>query len=254
LIVDEVLAVGDAAFQRKCLGKMSQVASDGRTILFVSHNLGVLASLCPRSMLLESGTLKTFGESEKVIDLYLKEAVQKGGSQVWDDPKSVPGSEVVRLHAVRILSRGQVTSEVSIEEPVQIEIEYWNQCAGAQLSASLHLLDKMGATVLSTANFPSATIGRDEWFGRSYPEGLYRSVCTVPGNFLNEGLYRINVVILNEVRRREVFAKEVMEFFVQDTGAMRAEYHGAWSGVVRLKMDWRTEHLNSTALDDSSVA
>ena len=142
-----------------------------------------------------------------------------------------------------------MTSEVSIEAPVEIEIEYWNRCAGAKLSASLHLLDKMGATVLCTANFPSATIGRDEWFGRSFPEGCYRSVCTVPGNFLNEGLYRVNVVILNEVSRREVFAKEVIEFFVQDTGTMRAEYHGAWGGVVRPRLAWQTEPISRDSRD-----
>jgi lipopolysaccharide transport system ATP-binding protein len=248
LVVDEVLAVGDAAFQRKCLGKMSQVATQGKTILFVSHNLGVLASLCPRAILLDCGALKAAGDSQQIIDLYLKDSVHQAGAREWDHPAAAPGSGIARLRAVRVLSRGEVSGDVGIDKPIDLEVEYWNQSPGARLSVSLHLLDRMGTTVLSTANFPSATISPDEWFGRPYPRGLYRSVCTIPANFLNEGLYRVNVVILNEVTRREVFLREAVEFHVQDTGAMRGEYYGTWSGMVRPKLAWKTEALTSETM------
>lgn len=251
LLVDEVLAVGDAQFQRKCLGKMGEVALEGRTVLFVSHNLGALANLCSRAMLLSQGKLVANGPSREVINRYIQSGNDQRGEVTWGGDEAPPASEVARLCAVRILSKGQVTGDVSIDEPVEIQVDFMNMVPGALLSTSIHLVDSMGGNVLSSGNFPSASLAPDSWFGRPYPAGLFRSTCTLPANFLNEGLYGINVVILSQVRHIEILARQVIGFTVHDTGEMRAEWMGKWIGVVRPRLSWRTDYLEGDSLDAS---
>jgi lipopolysaccharide transport system ATP-binding protein len=240
LLVDEVLAVGDAAFQSKCLGKMESVAREGRTVLFVSHNLGSVANLCSRAILLVRGQKHGEGPAAEVVSEYIALGREARGEAVWDDPQSAPGNENVRLAAVRVISEGVVTNEVDIQEDVQIEIVFRNYKPGARLSTSIHLLDKMGNAVLGSVNWDSANLIRDEWFGRPHPPGLYRTVCTLPGNFLNEGRYSINAYVLADVLNMEAAAPEVVSFNVHESGGMRAEYSGPWLGVVRPKLAWQT--------------
>ena len=242
LLVDEVLAVGDAAFQKKCLGKMGDVAKEGRTVLFVSHNLASVLNLCSRAILLKDGRNYAEGLSSDVISQYVAATSENRGERVWDDPRTAPGNEKVRLHAVRIVSDGKVTSSVDIDKDVKVEFEFWNFKAGARLSTSIHLLDKMGIAVLASANYHSANLISDDWFGKPHPAGLYRTVCTLPANFLNEGLYSIHVIVLSDIYSMEVLAREVISFTVNDTGAMRKEYGGYWVGVVRPRLAWQTEY------------
>ncbi|MHB8470988.1 MAG: ABC transporter ATP-binding protein [Gaiellaceae bacterium] len=241
LLVDEVLAVGDAAFQAKCLGKMGDVAGEGRTVIFVSHNLAALANLCRRSVLLVNGRKHLEGPTRKLIETYLGLAGTQEGERVWPDPETAPGNSTVRLHAVRIRSGGTVTAHVDIEHPVAVEVEYLNLEPGARLSVSIHVFDKMGVGVLASANMPSATTEPDEWYAKPHPLGLYRSVCTLPGEFLNEGRYTINAVVLRDSSAVEVIEREAVAFTVHDTGVMRKEYGGEWLGVVRPRLPWKTE-------------
>jgi lipopolysaccharide transport system ATP-binding protein len=243
LLVDEVLAVGDAAFQAKCLGKIGDVAREGRTVLFVSHNLGSMANLCSRAILLVQGRKWSDGPAGEVISEYISIGKESLGECIWNEMEEAPGNENVRLHAVRVVSRGEITTEVDIQEDVHIEVEFWNLKPDAQLCTSIHLLDKMGVGVLASANMHSANLIRDEWFGKPHPIGLYRTACTIPGNFLNEGRYQINAVVLTDILNIEVIAREVISFTVHDTGAMRQEYGGGWLGVVRPKLAWQTVYL-----------
>jgi len=243
LLIDEVLAVGDAAFQKKCLGKMEDAAQEGRTVVFVSHNMASVINLCPRAILLVAGKKYSDGPSSDIIAEYIETAGTGQGERIWSDPKTAPGNEKIRLHSVRIVSDGQVTSEVDIQKDVYIEIEFWNFKPGALIHTSIHLLDKMGYGVLASANMHSANLIRDEWFSKPHPVGLYRTVCTLPGNLLNEGRYSINAIVLTDIMDIEVFAAEAISFTVHDSGAMRKEYGGGWLGVVRPKLAWRTEYL-----------
>jgi lipopolysaccharide transport system ATP-binding protein len=247
LVVDEVLAVGDSAFQAKCLGKMESVAKEeGRTVLFVSHNLGSVANLCSRSILLVEGSKYNDGPSAEVINQYIALGREVRGEVVWQNPQDAPGNENVRLHAVRIISGGEVTDNVDIQEPVQVEMVFWNLKPGARICASLHLLDKTGTGVLASINTDSANLVKDEWFGRPHPVSLYRTVCTLPGNFLNEGRYSINAMIMTDISKVEAFVKEAVSFYVYETGGMRAEYGGPWLGVVRPRLEWKTERLGAS--------
>ena len=252
LIIDEVLAVGDADFQKKCLGKMQDVAASGRTVLFVSHNMGVVANLCSRVILLSNGQKKGDGPSNDVVAHYMKSGVEFSGERVWNDVATAPGNEKVKLRRIRIVADNEISGDVGIDKPIQVEFEFWNMTPNAMLSANIHLLDKVGVEVLSSANWTSASLTKDEWFGHPHPIGLFRSTCTIPGNFLNEGLYSINVLIMSKISHVELFAKEAIQFSVHDTGSMRAEWGGGWLGVVRPRLAWRTEQVEDFSHRDEN--
>ncbi|HVF45555.1 MAG TPA: ABC transporter ATP-binding protein [Pyrinomonadaceae bacterium] len=242
LLVDEVLAVGDAAFQKKCLGKMSEVAHRGRTVLFVSHNMTAVSQLCPRTIMLKGGRVERDGRTSEVVAEYLRSG---GGGEVrWDDPSLAPGNERVRLRAVRTVSKGEPAADVDIDQEVRVEVEFWSYVPGARnLCVNIYLLDGLGHTVLSTANTPNANLVEDDWYGRPHEPGLWRAVCTLPANFLNEGLYYISVyvVTLGPIAL-EVNAPQLLSFNVFDTGVMREAGGGSdWAGVIRVKLPWRTE-------------
>jgi lipopolysaccharide transport system ATP-binding protein len=135
---------------------------------------------------------------------------------------------------VRIVSKGEVTADVDIDQDVHVEIEYWNLRPGSNVAVSVHLLDGLGAPVLATG---TASERR--------PAGLFRAVCTLPGNFLNNGRYSINAIVLTDVTRFEAQVNSVLSFTVHDTGVTRGEYLGVIIGVVRPTLPWKTEYRGS---------
>jgi len=136
-----------------------------------------------------------------------------------------------------------VTTDIEISEDIYIQIEFWNFEPDLHICTSIHVLDKMGVYVLASANMHSANLLVDRWFGKPHPIGLYRTVCKLPKNFLNEGMYSINAFVLTDVVNIEVRVDEVISFTVHDTGEMRKEYSGGWIGVVRPKLAWQTDLL-----------
>lgn len=246
LLVDEVLAVGDAAFQKKCLGKMSDVAKEGRTVVFVSHNLGSLQSLCTKGILLESGKITHGGTIREVIGKYMDSGEEQKGEVSWASADVAPGDERVRLKAVRVVSGGVVTGEVDIAKEFQIEIDYWNLEPNSRRLVSIHLHTSMGVCVLTSANSASACLVPDPWYSRHYPRGMFRTSCTIPGLLLNDDIHSISLYI-NEMTATDniIVLRDILTFTVQDTGAMRKEYTGKWIGAVRPRLHWRTTQWNA---------
>jgi lipopolysaccharide transport system ATP-binding protein len=246
LLVDEVLAVGDAEFQKKCLGKMNDVAREGRTVLFVSHNMTYINQLCPRSMLLDGGRIALDGRTREVVAEYLKPRDAHSGEQTWEDLSGAPGNGKVRLSAVRIVSGGAVAAEVNIDEEVSVEVEFFIlEEETHHLLVSVYLLDEVGNVILSTANSPGANLLEEEWFSQPHRAGLFRAVCTFPANFLNEGLYNISIYVVTVGPVVvEAAAEYVLSFMVFDTGVMRVPGGGShWPGVLRPRLPWRTDFL-----------
>ena len=243
LIVDEVLAVGDFAFQKKCLGRMTEVAKEGRTVLFVSHNMGAISALCSSAMLLEGGELVAEGRTTEVVGTYISRGLDLSGSARWDDIETAPGDDALRLRAVRVVQRGQVTADVNIDEDICVEFEYWNLVQGTSAVVSLHLIDSSGVTVFATMNMPSASLIDDGVGTRPHEVGVYRAACTIPGNFLNDGLYKIHAFLVKDNNRIQAQVLEAVSFTVHDTGAMRREFHGRWIGAIRPRFTWFTELL-----------
>jgi lipopolysaccharide transport system ATP-binding protein len=244
LILDEVLAVGDAEFQKRCLGKMKDVAGEGRTVLFVSHNLAALNTLCTRGLVLKHGRVEFDGETREAVERHVNSGAVLSGEVRWSERASAPGNERVFLNGVRIVSEGVATSNVVMDRSCDIEIEYTTVEEGLLLNASIHLLDKMGVEILASANFHSANLIRDEWGDRSYPVGRYRTVCTIPANFLNECQYSIRVALVSNGSTIELLTPEIIGFSAQDTGEMRKQYLGGWIGLVRPKLAWQTTQLS----------
>ena len=244
LIVDEVLAVGDAQFQKKCLGKMEGVAKEGRTVLFVSHNMGAINSLCSKGLLLQKGKLVTYDEVSRVVEKYMEFGKNSISEIIWNDIEIAPGDEIVKLKSVKIISNEIVTGDINISDETIIEIEFWNLKENTFISTSIQLIDQTGIGILATVNGKSATPIYDGWHGKPHPKGIYKSACKIPKNFLNDRHYSVSVFILTEVTRLHVFEKEVVSFTVHDSGEMRGEFTGEWLGVIRPKLEWSTEKIS----------
>ena len=225
LVLDEVLAVGDAQFQKKCLGKMGNVAKEGRTVLFVSHNMTAIRDLCKRVVWLESGLVRDDGNASEVVPKYLHKHSLAVHEQVWPEPESAPGNDEVRLRLARILLPDD-SPFINVMTPLDIEFEYWNQVPGAELAASLHLYNMEGMCIFNS-----------ESDSRVYQKGLIRETCHIPGNFLNDGEYKIMIMIVQD-RSTSLFQyDDVLVFEVQDV-ERNSHWHGKWLGTVRPKFEW----------------
>ncbi len=236
LIVDEVLAVGDASFQRKCLGKMGEAAKTGRTVLFVSHNMLAVEDLCDRAIWLENGRIVGEGESSKVVSDYLQGTFSSDTEQVWEDREVAPGNDDVRMRRVRVRPEdGSPQDQITVHTPLVMEIEYWNLRPNTYLSPSVALYNEQGIVVFTSGPTFDPT-GRE----RNAPPGLYRHVCHVPGNLLNDGMYQVSLYI-GKNERTILQEDGILTFDVRDVMESRHGWHGKWNGAVRPMLEWSTE-------------
>ena len=244
LLVDEVLAVGDAEFQKKCLGKMEDVSKTGRTVLFVSHNMLAIENLCKKAILLTNGFATPFDSVSSAIGEYLSNKSDLSGEVTWDCPEEAPGNHQVRLKAVRIVSDGHVTATPSIKQDIEIQIDYWNLENYGRRLVSIHLLNSMGVLLLTTSNMKTASLTEDPWVYKGYPLGLFRTSCTIPKFLLNTGMHSITLHINGTMAGDNIVLKRnVISLDVQDDPDMRTEYSGEWIGAIRPKLAWETEKL-----------
>ena len=238
LIVDEVLAVGDAEFQKKCLGKMGEVAKGGRTVLFVSHNMQAVTSLCNRAVLIDQGRVIGSGHPSSVIRNYLKQvitAVSSARDQIWNDPTTAPGNDRIRLHRIRLIAESPL-QEIDLDTPISVEVEYWNLVpeTKAFLNLSIHSID--GSNVLEDWSAEETN-----WRGRGLPRGLFKTVCRIPGNLLNEGTYRIRIEFLESEFVKILYDRnEAVIFSVCEIGERPVSWHHRFIGFVHPKLSWTT--------------
>jgi lipopolysaccharide transport system ATP-binding protein len=239
VLVDEVLAVGDASFQRKCLAKMEDVSRAGRTVVFVSHNMPAVTRLCPRTILLEQGRVLHDGPSHEVVSAYLRSGLGTTAAREWTRPEDAPGSEIVRLRAVRVRNdAGEVSAAIDIRRPVGIEMEFEVLQEGHILVPNLHFLNEEGVYAFIAAEVDSA------WRGRPRPAGRYLAKAWIPGNLLAEGTLIVGAAIstLDPVRIH-FFERDAVAFHVVDTtegDSARGDYGGTFPGVVRPMLRWET--------------
>ena len=237
LIVDEVLAVGDSNFQKKCLGKMGTVAREGRTVLFVSHNMTAMQSLCSRVVWLHEGRVAADGRTDLVVSDYLKTSFSALAEQSWDDIDAAPGNEKVRLRRARVRPLdGDPTRPIDIHTPLVLEFDYWNLVPGARLNLSIVVSAEDGSPIFNTGS------GRDShWHGRPFPAGLFRSAFHIPGDLLNDGTHRVHLYVVRDQSEVIYDLGDVLVFEVADTPREGGGSYGKWLGAVRPKLDWETE-------------
>lgn len=240
LIVDEVLAVGDASFQKKCLGKMGKVAKEGRTVLFVSHNLTAVQSLCSRVVWLDGGRVAADGGSDQIVSDYLKTSFSALAEQAWDDPSNAPGDETVRLKSARVRPlNGSPSDPITVRTPFVLEFEYWNLRPRTVLNLSLHLVNEQGVLLFNTG-----PVKEPVWQGRPFPAGLFRSECIVPGELMNDGAVRVTLYVVKD-RSVVLFKHEdILSFDVREDAETRSAWYQKWPGALRPMLEWKTDLLN----------
>ena len=242
LVVDEVLAVGDTAFQKKCLGKMGEIGRDGRTVLLVSHNMPSVVNLCHRAILIRDGRVVVDGSVDGVVQAYLMSDDTGGGEVTWPDVEQAPGTDLVRIHALRVYQeQGKPTNDIDIAKDLFIEISYWVLRPGEVIYPALWLKDHMGTYLLATQHGRGISLTDDPWAHKPRPAGLYRSYCIIPGNTLNNITYRVSAILGKDVSTTHLLLEDLLSFTVHDTGAMSQDYQGKWIGVIRPRLAWNTE-------------
>lgn len=243
LLVDEVLAVGDAQFQKKCLGRLTDAASSGRTVVFVSHHMPSVNRLCRRGVLLEGGVVKLDGTVDEVTARYLNTDGGRMGERHWTE-KTAPGDDVAKLSAVRVKQNGESCDTVDIRFSIDIEMEFVNTKRDADLLCCLSLFNDEGVHLFNAA----------DWSNQKsiYAPGAYTAVFTIPGNLLTEGLIRICAEVSTRapIYQMHFLVHDAAAFQVSDSGApgsVRAGWGRGMPGVVRPSLAWRIQSKSPVA-------
>lgn len=223
LIIDEVLAVGDAEFQKKCLGKMSDVTSQGRTIIFVSHNLLAVQSLCKSAIFMKSGTIVDRGPSDKVIANYLSREIRNCVEKTWD-MNDAPGNDRIRLLAARVNvpRNGNGEEVLDVNTPFDIEFEFHNNIDGQVLNLSLMLYTTSGTLVFNSASIITPL-----------SKGRHTSRLRIPGQLLNDDIYTISLHLVRDASTILHTVEDVLTFEVVDVKRSDVAWFGKWPGAVR---------------------
>jgi lipopolysaccharide transport system ATP-binding protein len=234
LFVDEVLAVGDASFQKKCLGKMGDVAHQGRTIVFVSHNMTAMRRLASRAVWIEGGEIIGAGSVGEIIDRYLQKNTESNLESRWDDERTAPGDERVRLKSVRVIPQTEPDDPISVHTPIRIEFTYWNYVPDAVLNVAMFLNNIEEVCVFNVGSGHAAR-----------PAGLIRHTLEIPGDFLNAGSYYVNLIIVKDASFGILFQNNVVAFEVVE-GEVVGHWYGRRPGAVRPNLKWETEVMESS--------
>ena len=237
LVVDEVLAVGDMQFQKKCLGKLETVARGGRSVLFVSHNLTAIESLCSKAVLLDKGRLVHQGPVREVTEKYIQAARNEVLTRDLGDADGGPAQN----GSLRILSvgladeHGAPLATVSSDAAFRIQVEYRILRPDALGGLTVILEDSRGNIVLTSINNHEPN-----WYGRPMPAGVYRSSCEVPGQLLNSGWFHLGLNIFGKGFSDPVLVEGILSFEVQDGASVRGDYFGPYGGTLRPLLKWQT--------------
>ncbi len=241
LVVDEVLAVGDAEFQRKCLGKMSDVAQQGRTVLFVSHNMSAILRLTQETIVIEKGRLGLRAPTPQAVDFYLSQGYSQEGQRNWE-PDEIPGEAAPFCPvAVRLRnSQGRIADTIRSVESCSVEMEYDLQAPVTGLRVGIYLMSTRGEYVFTS--FDTDETDRFEKMP-ARPEGRYISRCIIPGDFLNEGRFVIGVNASSYRVRRYFQDEKALTFTVDAIGAPGMQWPEPRMGAVRPRLNWEIEVL-----------
>ena len=229
LIIDEVLAVGDYEFQNKCLGKMKDVAKEGRTVLFVSHNLEAVKSLCSRAILLEGGQIIFGGNSLETIKAYLKENSSYVSIVCWTK-EDRPGNEWLRVNKIQVFSTNfHFNGFLDRSEELEIHTEFELLANQVPTNLSMVLLANTGEIILNSySQVPVPVLN----------SGIYSASCKIPGGLLNDGSYKISMLFVKDTVQVMYTLDEVLHFELVDTEIRGTGWHGKFPGFVRPKLDF----------------
>lgn len=225
LIVDEVLAVGDAEFQKKCLGKMHDVSQkEGRTILFVSHSMQAITNLCDKAMWLQKGKLMNIGSSTEVVNKYISGVQQVQTDKHWPNEEDAPGNEWVTMQSVSLIPhRIAPDAPLDIRTPLTVKFKFRNLVPGAMLNVNLVVYSYGGECIFDVPSMPIIC-----------KEGVVEGECNIPGDFFNDGAYYIDLLVVKDTTTVVFELKECLSFELEDYRG-HIKWFGKWDGAVRPK-------------------
>jgi len=237
LLVDEVLSVGDAAFQKKCLDKIVDSAKGGGTVLFISHNMTAVNTLCQRVIWMKGGRIVEDGAAAQIVTKYLATSLTSAdlSEEAWDDVDEAPGNDMVRLRRMRVIREDGLLSEpLTMQTPFRVEVEYWNLVPGAHLHITLHLYNAEGIIAFTTGNRNNGPL----------PAGLFRSVCHIPDNLMNSGPHRFVLMVVKDASYAIYSHESRIAFDILDVRERPGTWYGKEPGVVQPVLKWSTEYLD----------
>lgn len=241
LVVDEVLAVGDAEFQKKCLGKMSDVAGAGRTVLFVSHNMSAVLRLTQECIILQKGQLVKRAPTQEAVDYYLSHDYEQGGERLWKAADIPAEAAPFKPIAMRVRNpQGVITDSLRSVEPITIEFEYQLDAPIAGLRIGFYLSTMRGEFV-----FTSFDTDEPDKFARytDRKSGHYISRCTLPADLLSEARFVIGVNASSFKVRRYFQEESAVIFTVNPAGAPGMQWAEQRQGVIRPRLNWTIEEV-----------
>ncbi|MGD0731348.1 MAG: ABC transporter ATP-binding protein [Terracidiphilus sp.] len=252
LLVDEVLAVGDAEFQKKCLERLRKLGRDGQGVVFVSHNTVAIARLCSRAILLEHGKLVNEGAVGDVMATYLLRDTTCAGERRWDSLADAPGDDVARLIRIRVRDEaGETRTNVSVDEPFDIDMEFKVFAEDVIVFPSITINNEWGTAVLWSTD--SGTVSH----GRPRRPGFYCASVRIPRDLLAEGTMTVSAAMTSLAPKRDHFnAPDAVRFLVTegaDGSTARGVYTDYINAVVRPKLDWDVRYDPATPVTDRNL-
>ena len=241
LLVDEVLAVGDTAFQKKCLGKMGDVARGGRTVLFVSHNMTAVNQLCRSAVWLDEGTIAHVGAVQEAVQRYLSSGEMEGAEKRWAEGSRAPGNDRISVQAVRVVTEdGVLTNRFDRESPFCFEVEYRLLSEVLSMQVGFWLQNSEGVVV-----FVGGDAENQDYSGRSRPAGRYLSRALLPGGLLNSGTYYLSLGVDMPVGANVIMRDQVIRIDLSQRTIPRHSAHASWRppGVLCLSLPWEIRQL-----------
>ena len=240
LVVDEVLAVGDAEFQRKCLGKMNDVAAQGRTVLFVSHNMSAILRLTTEALVMQKGQLTLRAPTNEAVDYYLSSGQSQAGERTWDADEVPAFAAPFRPISLKIHDpRGTIADIVRSTEPLTVEMKYQISAPVTGLRVGIYLSTVRGEYVFTSFDVDEPDLY--EKYSTRQP-GYYVSRCTIPGDLLNEGRYIIGVNASSFGVKRYFMDENTLGFTVDPSAAPGMQWAEQRQGPLRPRLQWVIEN------------
>lgn len=239
LLIDEVLAVGDIGFQKKCLGKMGEVAKDGRTVLFVSHNMGAIAALCGRLILIEEGEIKQSGEPDAVIGHYLNNGIGLSSSVVLSSERIDHGAVFSFLSAAVIVPGHGGPNDVKLSDGVDIRVEYILREPMRRFLIAVELWDSNGICVLMSTDMDKV----ENPYAEDRLTGTYRTTCHLPGAYLRPGRYFITVLAVVPAVKYLGTLSGQLSFDIMELEVVGMKIGQGRRGVIAPLLDWETVYI-----------
>ena len=232
LIVDEVLAVGDAEFQKKCLGKMKSVSDrEGRTVLFVSHNMAAVKSICRRGIMLKSGKITFDGEANAAVDFYMQGGSDLASFQEWTADE-MPGNDNIKIRRAAVYARDKsVGDPILTSDEIAFEIEFYNNLGNANIDITWDLMNVQGIHVAHVG-----TICNPE----GIETGWYKTTGVFPGGILNTERYVLSVLFGRNQRQALLKIDDLLTFDIEDN-LRRTNNFNKFPGVIHPLCSWQTD-------------